>query len=104
MKLLVRFGKHREEEEEVVATGRQQRRRRRTERLIDDRSFLEDDFEFGSSAPSDSQETPTPSDSSFASENVDLTSEGHSERSSSPLDALGNSGGPGKPLGHSIAG
>ena len=103
MKLLVRFGKHREEEEEVVATGRQQRRRRQTERLIDDRSFLEDDFEFGSSAPSDSQETPTPSDSSFASENVDLTSE-DSERSSSPFDALGKNDGPGKPLGHSTAG
>ena len=43
--------------------------------IVDDRSFLEDDFEFGSSAPSDSQETPIPSDSSFDSENVDLTSE-----------------------------
>ena len=77
-----------DQEEEVVATGRQQRRRRQTERLIDDRSFLEDDFELGSSVSPDSQETPTPSDSSFASGNMDWTSE-DSERSSSLFDALG---------------
>ena len=81
-------------EEEEEPTRRQKRIRRQTQRLINDRSFFGDDFELGSSAPSDSQETPAPSDSSFDSNNGDSTSDADSERSSSPFDPLGKNDNP----------
>ena len=71
--------------------------------LLTDYRKAQNDY-FGTSATSDSQETPTQSDSSFDSENVDLSSEEDSERSSSPFDALGKNENPAEDIARDDSG